>query len=129
MVIDSSALLAILLIEPEKKEFINKITNDPKRLISSFTLLETGIVIEARKKDVGGRELDLFIHRSQIDVIPFTPEQSEIARQAWRKFGKGRHPARLNMGDCCTYALAKYSGEPLLFKGNDFDQTDLLLCE
>ncbi len=128
VIIDTSALIAILLEEPEMDDFLNKIANDPKRWISSFSFLESGIVIESRKNEIGGRELDLFIHRSKIDIIPFNPEQAEIARQAWRKYGKGNHPARLNMGDCCTYALAKYSGEPLLFKGNDFGQTDLLLC-
>ncbi|NOY52342.1 MAG: type II toxin-antitoxin system VapC family toxin [Deltaproteobacteria bacterium] len=75
----------------------------------------------------GGREFDLLLHRSRIEIVNITPEQSELARKAWRIYGKGRHPAGLNLGDCCTYALSKYAGEPLLFKGNDFNQTNLPL--
>jgi ribonuclease VapC len=75
----------------------------------------------------GGRDLDLLLHEAKAAVVPFTVEQSEIARGAYRKFGKGRHPAALNFGDCCTYALAKVSGEALLCKGNDFPQTDIRL--
>lgn len=125
MVIDTSALVAILLGEPEAEPFALTIAEDPKRLISAFTALETGIVIEARKGECGGRELDLLLHQARIDIVPLTAEQFEIARFAWRKYGKGRHPAGLNIGDCCSYALAKCTGEPLLFKGNDFSQTDI----
>jgi ribonuclease VapC len=125
MVIDTSALLAILLGEPEAESFAVAIAADPKRLISAFTALEAGIVVESKKGESGGRELDLLLHQARIVIVPMTAEQSEIARFAWRKYGKGRHSAGLNIGDCCSYALAKCSGEPLLFKGDDFSRTDV----
>jgi ribonuclease VapC len=125
MVIDTSALIAILLGEPEAEALAIAIANDPKRLVSAFSALEGGIVIEAKKGEAGGRELDLLIHRAQIEIVPMTSEHCELARFACRAFGKGRHPAGLNIGDCCSYALAKYSGEPLLFKGDDFAKTNL----
>jgi ribonuclease VapC len=93
--------------------------------MGAFNALETGIVVEARKGEAGGREFDLLIHRAQIEIVAMNADQAELARAAWRKYGKGNHPAGLNIGDCCAYALAKYSGEPLLFKGNDFSQTDI----
>ncbi len=125
MVIDTSAIIAILTAEPETNHLAHAIATDPKRTICSFSLLEAGIVIESRKGESGGRELDLLLHRINADVIPLTVELTQLAQEVWRKFGKGRHPAKLNIGDCCSYALAKYSGEPLLFKGNDFSQTDI----
>jgi ribonuclease VapC len=125
MIIDSSALIAILLGEPEAEPFALAIAEAPRRLVSAFTALETAIVIEAKKGEHGGRELDLLINRAKIEIAPLTSEQMEIARSAWRKYGKGRHPAGLNIGDCCSYALAKCAGEPLLFKGGDFSQTDI----
>jgi len=82
-------------------------------------------VIESKKGESGGRELDLLFHKVGIEIVPVNEEQFELARQAWRDSGKGRHPAGLNMGDCCSYALSKYSGEPLLFKGDDFSKTDV----
>ena len=125
MVIDTSVLIAILLGEPEGEAFARAIADDSRRLISAFTALEAGIVIEAKKGEAGGRELDLLIHRARIEIVSLNEEQTEIARTAWRKFGKGRHPAGLNIGDCCSYALAKHTGEPLFFKGNDFSKTDI----
>jgi ribonuclease VapC len=125
MVIDTSALLAILLGEPDAALYAEAISQDPKRLISAGTALEVMIVIEARKGEAAGRELDLLLHRSKIDIIPFDSEQAELARIAWRRFGKSNHPAGLNYGDCFAYALAKISGEALLFKGQDFNQTDI----
>ena len=125
MVIDTSALVAILLGEPEAESFALAIAGDPNRLISTFTALETAIVIEAKKGQHAGRELDLLLHQARIEMVPMTAEQFELARSAWRKYGKGRHPAGLNIGDCCSYALAKAADEPLLFKGNDFLQTDI----
>lgn len=125
MVIDSSALIALLLGEEETERLARAIADDPRRLIGVFNWLETAIVIEAKKGEAGGRELDLLLHRSQMEIVSMNPDQSEIARTAWRVFGKGNHPAGLNIGDCCAYALAKYSGEPLLFKGEDFSQTDI----
>ena len=125
MVVDTSALIAILLGEPETESFVRALAGDPKRMISAFNALESGIVIEARKGAAGGRELDLFLHRARIEIIALNSDQVEIGLSAWKKYGKGKHPAGLNIGDCCAYALAKYSGEPLLFKGKDFSQTDI----
>lgn len=125
MVIDPSALIAILLGESEADGFAGKIAEDPKRLISAFTALETGIVVEVKKGEAGGREFDLLLHRASIEVVPMNADQFEIARIAWRTYGKGCHPAGLNIGDCCSYSLAKYTGERLLFKGSDLSQTDI----
>ena len=125
MVIDTSALIAILFGEPEALSFTRAVADDPRKLISAFNALETGIVVEARKGEAGGRELDLLLHRAQIEIVAMNADQAELARTAWRQYGKGNHPASLNIGDCCAYALAKYSGEPLLFKGNDFSQIDI----
>ena len=125
MVLDTSSIFAILCGEPESELFIDLIAQDTRRLLSAGTVLELMIVIEARKGEAGGRELDLFLHHTKIDVVPFDSEQAELARIAWRRYGKGHHPAQLNFGDCFAYALAKISGEPLLFKGNDFTQTDI----
>ena len=125
MVIDTSALVAILLGEPDAGVFAKAIAADPKRLISAFTALEASIVIEAKKGESGGRELDLLIHRAQIEIVALNADQLDLARSAWREYGKGRHPAGLNIGDCCSYALAKHAQEPLLFKGDDFARTDI----
>jgi ribonuclease VapC len=111
--------------EPETEFFVRVLADDPKKMISAFNALESAIVIEAKKGEAGGRELDLLIHRARIEIIPLNGDQVELALTAWRKYGKGNHPAGLNIGDCCAYALAKYSGEPLLFKGKDFSQTDI----
>ncbi len=125
MVIDTSALVAILLGEPEAERLANAIAEDGKRLISAFTLLEAGVVMEAKKGEAGGRELDLLLHRAAIEVVSLVPGQAELARSAWRRFGRGHHSAPLNIGDCCTFALAEHSGEPVLFKGDDFSHTDV----
>ena len=125
MVVDTSALIAILFGEPETESFVQALVNDPKKMISAFNILETAIVVEAKKGEAGGRELDLLVHRARIEIIPLNGDQVELALAAWRKYGRGNHPAGLNIGDCCAYALAKYSGEPLLLKGRDFSQTDI----
>ena len=125
MIVDTSAVMAILLGEPETEAFSRALADDPKRMISAFSALESAIVIEAKKGEAGGIELDLLLHRAQIEIISLNTDQVELALTAWRKYGKGNHPAGLNIGDCCAYALAKYSGEPLLFKGTDFSQTDI----
>jgi len=125
MVIDTSALMAILLCESDAETFARVIADDPKRLMSAFSALEAGIVVEAKKGPPGGRELDLLLHRAGIDIVSMDIRQYELARMAWRKYGKGRHAAGLNIGDCCAYALSVYSGEPLLYKGNDFSRTDI----
>ena len=126
MVIDTSALICILLNEPEANMFAKAISNDNKRLLSVMSLLESAIVIECKKGPAGGRELDLLVHSASLDVVAMTAEQTHIARHAYRKFGKGKHPAALNLGDCCSYALSRYSEEPLLFKGDDFSKTDIV---
>ena len=125
MVIDTSALLALLLDEPEAEAFRTAVEDDITRLVSAATLLETALVIEARKGEPGGRELDLLIHKADIVVVPVDTEHVSEARKAYRRFGKGRHAAGLNFGDLFGYALARASGEPLLFKGDDFSKTNL----
>jgi ribonuclease VapC len=128
MVVDTSALLAIFLAEPERKSFLESIFQAETRMISAATVLETGIVLEARRGESAGREFDLFVVRANLQIVPVDSEQAEIARSAWRKYGKGHHPAGLNFGDCFAYALAKALGEPLLAKGTDFAATDVELC-
>ncbi|HXO19097.1 MAG TPA: type II toxin-antitoxin system VapC family toxin [Thermoanaerobaculia bacterium] len=126
MVIDTSVLLAILLREPEAERFAQAIAGDPKRLMSAVSALETAIVIHARKGAAGVRELDLLIHAAGVKIVSFDPEQALLARAAYEKYGKGHHPAALNLGDCCNYALAVSSGQALLFKGDDFSRTNVL---
>jgi ribonuclease VapC len=126
VVIDSSALVAILLDEPDAPSLLDALEAATQRWLCSAHLLETAIVIEARKGPAGGRELDLLVHRAQIQVVNLTEELAESARVAWRRWGKGNHPAGLNYCDCCAYALAQQLGEPLLFKGGDFRLTDVM---
>jgi len=126
MVIDTSAVMAILQREPESENFAALIEADPIRLISAVSVLEAGIIAEVRKGETGALELDNVILRGQIQTVPFDQEQTNIARLAFRQFGKGHHPAKLNFGDCAAYALASTRGEPLLFKGQDFIKTDII---
>lgn len=125
IVIDTSALLQILLNQPHAAALAYAIERAPVRLFSSASLLEASIVIESRKGEAAGRELDLLLYRAAIDVVAVDSEQAEVARDAWRRFGKGRHPAALNYGDCFAYALARSRQLPLLFVGDDFRQTDI----
>ncbi len=125
MVIDTSALVAILMREPEHARLASAIAADPRRDISAATLLEAGMVLESRAGEAAGRELDLLLHRLGCSVVPVDAAQAERARAGWRAYGKGRHPAGLNYGDCFAYALSVESGEPLLFKGDDFGRTDV----
>ena len=125
MVIDSSALVAIFLAEPERQTFLSAIMSAETRLISAASVLETGIVLESRQGEASGREFDLFVVRASLEIVPVDAEQADLARSAWRKYGQGRHGAGLNFGDCFSYALAKFSGEPLLAKGTDFARTDI----
>ena len=125
MVLDTSALLTVLLNERDAPAFRLAIEADSIRLVSAATLVETAIVIEARVGEAGGRELDLLLQKAAIEVVPVDAEQAEIARHAYRQFGKGHHAAALNYGDCFSYALAQAAGEPLLFKGDAFKQTDI----
>lgn len=125
MVLDTSALLALLLDEPEAEEFRAAVEEDTTRLVSAATLLESALVIEARMGEPGGRELDALILKAEIAVVAVDAQQVSEARRAYRRFGKGRHAAGLNFGDLFSYALAHTSGEPLLFKGDDFARTDI----
>ena len=128
MVIDSSVLIAILELEPEAEQFADAIRNDQVRLISAVSVVETAIVIENRRGSDGVKALNLLMDKILIEIIPVTVEHATIACQAYHNFGKGRHPAKLNFGDCFSYATAKLGNEPLLFKGNDFNQTDISCC-
>jgi ribonuclease VapC len=125
MVLDTSAILAILQEESEIEPFSIAIEEDPIRLLSAVSLVEASIVVESRYGEPGGRELDLLVYRTGIEIVPVDGRQAEVARHAFRTFGKGRHPASLNLGDCFSYALSQISGEPLLFKGGDFGKTDV----
>lgn len=125
MVLDTSALLALLLDEPEAEDFRAAVEEDTTRLVSAATLLETALVIEARKGERGGHELDTLIQKADVVVVPVDTEHVSEARRAYRRFGKGRHAAGLNFGDVFAYALARAAGEPLLFKGDDFAKTDI----
>lgn len=127
MVIDTSALAAIFFGEQERQKFLAAIASAPTRRVSAATILETGIVLESRLGDAAGREFDLFVIRAKLEIVPVDAEQAELARSAWRRYGKGRHPAALNYGDCFAYALSKWKGEPLLAKGTDFGSTDVSL--
>ena len=128
MVIDTSALVAMLNDEPEAERFELAVESDPVRMMSTASYLETAIVIDTRFGEPGGRELDLWLHRAGVDLVAAHVEQVDFARAAYRRYGKGRHRAGLNYGDCFSYALAKISGEPLLFKGDDFAHTDIAVA-
>ena len=125
MIIDTSAIVAILFMEHDGEYYENKIVDARTRRISVASLLEATMVVEGRGGISSGYGLDAYLSKAEIETVPVTREQTEDARQAWRKYGKGNHPAALNFGDCFSYALAKTTGEPLLFKGNDFAQTDI----
>ena len=125
MIIDTSAILAILFEEPDRAYFARKFQERRPRRMSSATMLEATMLVEGRGGASAGANLDSFIRSAEIELVDVTREQVEAARQAWRRFGKGNHPAGLNFGDCFSYALAATTGEPLLFKGNDFAKTDI----
>ena len=125
MVLDTSALVAILTGEPEQRTFIDAIEAAETRLISAATFVELSVVMEARHGAEGVRHVDEFIDRAGIEIAALDQEQAREARRAWSRFGKGHHAARLNLGDCFAYALAITAGEELLFKGDDFRQTDV----
>lgn len=126
MVIDSSALIALLLAEPEADGFVATPAGDSNRLVSAASYLETVIVMLTRSGPETLEKLDRLIAELSATIILFTREQAMLAITAYREYGKGSsHPASLNFGDCFTYALAKLTGEPVLFKGNDFSRTDI----
>ena len=128
MVIDTSALLAIFLAEPERKPFLDSIFQAETRMISAANVLETGIVLEARRGESAGREFDLFVVRANLQIVPVDSEQAEIARSAWRKYGKGRHPAALNFGDCFAYAWRNSRANRCWRRASDFAATDIEVC-
>lgn len=124
MIVDTSALLAVLLREEEAARFETLIAASLCRM-SAANVLEATMVLEGRAGEAAGRALDAFLASAEVATAPITLEQLEVARDAWRRYGKGNHPAALNFGDCFAYALASTTGESLLFKGNDFAQTDV----
>jgi ribonuclease VapC len=125
MIVDTSALVAILTGEKELEPFVRAIQQAPVAAIGTPTVLETGIVIGARLGPAGLTRLDAFIAEAEITVLPFTAAHAVSARDAFLRYGKGRHPAGLNFGDCMSYAVARVEKRPLLFKGNDFRLTDI----
>lgn len=124
IVVDTSAVIAVMTKEPEAPAFIAAMGAASLRQMTSINLLEARIVIGFAKAMPLGT-VDDFLRRERVDIIPFDETLSDLAFEAYRRFGKGRHPARLNMGDCASYALAKARGWPLLYKGDDFSQTDI----
>ena len=129
MVIDSSAILAIVFQEPEARRMAEAIARAPLRRMSAVNWLESLLVVEARHGIESADETLLILRDLEIQAMPFDLDQMHAARAAWQRFGKGRHPAGLNLGDCCAYAAAITSIEPLLCKGEDFQKTDVPLAE
>ena len=125
MIIDSSAVCAILFGESDSQRYEEAIASADVRRMSAVNLLEASIVVESRSGPLGGDQLDALVERAAIEVVPVTAEQVTVARRAWRRFGRGNHPAGLNLGGCLAYALADTTREPLLFKGDDFVRTDV----
>ena len=125
MVLDTSAVLAILQDEPERRRFNEAIEAAETRSLSTASWVECSMILESRYGADAVRDLDLFMAKAQVALVAVDEEQAELARRAFRKYGKGRHPAGLNFGDCFSYALAQALNEPLLFKGQDFPRTDV----
>jgi ribonuclease VapC len=125
MTLDTSAVLAVLQDEEEREQFVALIEAAGARFMSTVSVLEAAMVLEARHGEDASHDLDMFLRRASVRTVAFDEEQLAIARQAFRRYGKGRHKARLNFGDCAAYALSQWSGEPLLFKGTDFAATDV----
>ena len=126
MIVDASAIVAVLWAEPDAKRYTDALEGSPRSRMSVVNYLEAAIVLESRGGPSSARELDHFIERAKIELTPVTVRQGELARDAWRRYGKGRRPRGLNLGDCFAYALAIDTGEPLLFKGDDFTRTDVV---
>ena len=125
MIVDTSAVLAILFNEPDAERCASAIASATSRRMSVATLVEASIVLESRGGPASGYELDAFLEEAGIELEPVTATQAQAARRAWRRFGRGNHPAGLNFGDCFVYALAEATREPLLFRGRDFELTDI----
>jgi ribonuclease VapC len=128
MIIDTSALVGLLDQEAEAERLARAIAAAPERMLSAANLVETGIVMQVRRGDEAARDLDLLLAKLKIDIFPVSEKQANLARKAFQRFGRGRHPARLNFGDCFAYALAKDTSRPLLFIGKDFSQTDIAVA-
>jgi len=128
MIIDTSALVSVLDQEPEAEQIVCTLVSAPERMLSAVNLVEAGIVMQARRGDDGARDLDLLLAKLRVEIAVVTARQAEIARKAFRRYGRGRHAANLNFGDCFAYALAKDKSAPLLFKGNDFGHTDVMVA-
>jgi ribonuclease VapC len=129
MILDTSAVSTIFFEEPEGDHFLQVIQGADRCSISAANFVELSMVIESQLGPQAARQLDMFFRRAEIVIEVVTVEQAHLARQAFLDFGKGRHPAQLNFGDCFAYALAKATGEPLLFKGMDFSKTDIRNAE
>ncbi len=129
MIIDSSAVVAILGLESDAREFVDAMEKAADRRLSVVSYVEAAVVLDSRRIPALSRRLDEFVREAQVRLEPVTVEQAQLAREAYRDFGKGRHRAGLNFGDCFAYALAKEKGEPLLFKGDDFRKTDVEAAE
>jgi ribonuclease VapC len=125
MVVDTSAIAAILFEEPEAAGMIEALEAAPIRLLSVVSLVEATLVVEGRKGLGAGGLVDRLVDESEIELVPVAIEHARLACEAFRAYGRGRHPAGLNFGDCFAYALAKATGEPLLFQGDDFSRTDV----
>ena len=129
MIVDSSAVVAILSVETDASELANALERAPDRRMSAVSYVESAVVLDSRRNPALSRRLDDFVRETQLLLEPVTVEQARIAREAYRDYGKGRRRAGLNFGDCFAYALAKEKGEPLLFKGDDFRRTDVEVAE
>jgi ribonuclease VapC len=125
VILDASAIIAMLRTEPEARDLAGAMFSAKSRRVSAVNYVEAAVVIESGKDPLVSRRFDDFFRASRVTLESVTPQQAEIARQAYRDFGKGRHKAGLNLGDCFAYALSKDLDEPLLFKGNDFKHTDI----
>jgi ribonuclease VapC len=129
MVIDSSVLIAILLDEPEAESYRKLLAETENIYLSAISLVESSLVIEHKSAQQGAKKFDELLEIIAPTIIAFDEQQAKLARIAWQQYGKGRHPAKLNFGDCCSYAAAKYLNQPLLFKGNDFSQTNIEIVQ
>ncbi len=128
MIVDTSAVIAILRDEPDAAAFARAMESQPSCRMSAVSYVEAGVVTDANRNPILSRRLDSLLHDLRIQLMTVTVSQAEIARQAYRDFG-GRHKAGLNLGDCFAYALAKEMNEPLLFKGDDFRHTDVEIAD
>jgi ribonuclease VapC len=129
VIVDSSAVVAILGLERDARELAEAVEEASEVRMSAVNYVEAAIVLDSRRNPALSRRLDDFVREAQIVLEPVTVEQAKLAREAYRDYGKGRHRAGLNFGDCFAYALAKDKGEPLLFKGEDFRRTDVAVAE